>query len=134
VSFKQAEADLRTYFSDNWSSTPISWPNVEFKPPEPPAPFVKYNIQDAASSKLEVGRSGMSEYPGVLFFGINIPAGSGRNLIKKYQDDLRELFEYENIGIVSVREFQPATVGRSDDGIWWQENANFGFRFLERPN
>lgn len=134
MSFKQAETDLRTYFNDNWTATPISWPNVSFEPAEPPAPFIKYNIQDAASSKLEVGRSGMSEYPGVLFFGINIPAGNGRNLVKKYQDDLRELFEFENIGIVSVREFQPATVGRSDDGLWWQENANFVFRFLERPN
>lgn len=134
MSFEQATNDLRTYLNDNWTATPISWPNVEFEPPEPPDDFLKFNTQDASSTKLEVGKSGMSEYPGVLFLGINVPAGSGRRQAKKYQDDLRNLFEFENIGIVDVRNFQPTVVGKSEDGIWWQENANFGFRFLERPN
>jgi hypothetical protein len=134
MSFEQATKDLRTHFHDNWSKTPISWPNVEFEPPNPPDDFIKFNTQDGSSTKLEVGKSGMSSYPGVLFLGINVPAGSGRGQVKKYQDDIRDIFEFESIGIVNVREFQPSVIGKSEDGNWWQENANFGFEWLERPN
>ena len=133
MGFEQARTDLRTHFHNNWSQTPIQWPNASFDSPDPPAPFVKFNTQPGNSNKLEVGKSGMSNYPGVLFLGINVPTGSGDGQPAIFFDDLRTMFEFKTIGIVRVKEFQPTTVGQSDDGVWYQENANFGFEWRERP-
>lgn len=134
MSYEQATTDLRTHFYNNWTTTPISWPNAEFTPPDPPDDFVKFNTQPGSSTKLEVGKSGMSSYPGVLFLGVNVPSGDGRDGAMKHVDSLRTMFEYEQIGIVRVRENQVADVGTSEDGIWYQINANFGYEWLERPN
>jgi len=134
MGYETATGDLRTHFYNNWTATPIQWPNASFDAPDPPAPFVKFNTQPGSSSKLEVGKSGMNAYPGVLFLGVNVPSGSGKNTAAEFFDDLRAMFEFEQIGIVKVKEFQPSTVGTSDDGVWYQENANFGFRWQERPN
>jgi len=134
MGFEQARTDLRTHFYNNWTATPIQWPNAEFDPPDPPEAFVKFNTQPGNSTKIELGQNGASRYPGVLFLGVNVPAGSGDGLTAQYFDDLRTMFEFQDIGIVRVKEFQPTTVGLSDDGVWYQENANFGFEWNERPN
>jgi hypothetical protein len=134
MGYEQATTDLRTHFYNNWSATPISWPNASFSPPDPPDDFVKFNTQPGNSSKLEVGKSGLSEYPGVVFFGINVPAGQGRNGAMVHVDDLCDMYEFTNIGVVMVREAKVTNVGQSGDGVWYQVNCNFGYRWQERPN
>jgi hypothetical protein len=119
--------------NNNWTKTPISWPNFPFDATDV-SEFVKFNTQHGEAAKIEVGPSGMSRYPGVLFLGINIETGKGRGAALGYADDLADLFEREQIEGVKVLDAQPNAVGKSDDGSWYQFNMNFGFRWDERPN
>jgi len=131
MGYETATSDLRTHFYNNWNTTPIQWPNAEFTPPDPPDDFVKFNTQPGASTKIELGRNGISRYPGVLFLGINVPSGDGRNGAMKHVDSLRTMFEFTDVGIVSVKEARVTDVGQSDDGVWYQVNCNFGYEWDE---
>lgn len=133
MSYDQAVTDLRTHFVNNWTQTPISRPNHEYDPQDNtdangvPKDFVKFNTQHGEATKLEVGDSGITRYPGVLFLGINIRTGKGKGAIYGYMDDLSSMFEDTRIGVVNVHKPNPAGAEKSDDGNWLQQNLNFGF-------
>lgn len=133
MGYTKAYEDVTKYIDDNYSMTEISYPNTDnFEPPNPPEEFVKFNMVDGDSEKLEVGRWGLNRYAGVLYFRVNVPIGHGDRSWRKIADRLRELFEFQSVGSIKTREIEIGSKERDEDNSWLEVPVMFGFRFQEQ--
>lgn len=123
-------------FDDQWSATPISWPNVDFTPPDPPAPFVKFNPIPGEAVKKELGRNGIIRHPGVLTIGVNVPTGQGEHDARQHADSILAIFEENDYGSSPALVFKQGWItpnGRSSDGSWYEINAHIPYEWDESP-
>lgn len=127
MSYAAAKAELEGRLKANWSATPIDWPNTQFDPPNPPAPWLRSNINEGDASRLTIGASTNSyRHPGVytlqLFDALNVGDGP----LTALADQAAALFQsWYGVNVV-CRTATVRTIG--DDGKgWYQINVIIPF-------
>lgn len=136
MSYESTWETLVSEFDNQWAATPISWPNVPFTPPDPPADFVKFHPIPGQSTKKELGRSGIIRHPGVLTVGVNVPAGGGEHDARQHADSILSIFEESTFGSSPAIVFKQGWItpnGRSTDGSWYEVNTHIPFEWDESP-
>jgi len=79
MTFEAQHEALRTRFNTVWgATTPIAWPNIDFKPPNR-APWVKFRILDKDANQASFGtpNNNFFRYVGVVQMIVFTPLGEG---------------------------------------------------------
>ena len=93
-----AEAAIEDRLGDNWSTTPISWPGVDFTPPN--GPWIEPHVLWGEGVGETMGSGGVNTLPGVLVIRLFDRPGSGYGVIAGYVDTIRDLFDRVTVGAV----------------------------------
>jgi len=93
-----AEAAIEARLGDNWSTTPISWPGVDFTPPD--GPWIEMHVLWGEGVGETMGSGGVNTISGVLVIRLFDRPGSGYGVIAGYVDTLRDLFDRAVVGAV----------------------------------
>lgn len=134
MSFHQAVADIRARMAANWAATPIAYANEPFAPPEPPSPWVFFEVVEGASMLRGIGKPGerLYIYTGLIQAHVYVPAGSGETLARQYADAIGEIFRAKQFGSTVRTNVPNVDAGGpgSDDGLWWRVTAAIDFDFF----
>lgn len=116
---------IETRLNDNWNTTEIAWPNVDFKPATGTA-FISLNILDSEAYNAQLG-SGRQRYEGVILIRIFVPAGSDLLTARTYADSISTIFNNQSFSGV-VCGVGRREVGPIENG-WAQLNLITPFYF-----
>jgi hypothetical protein len=107
---------LEMYFSDNWSDTPIAWPNVSFTAPD--GAWVRFNVLPDNSEVGEI--KGAATRNGVCKVQIFIKPGGGNRKAAQLAGKVENLFHWQDIGGVYCGPAYTTNNGTQEDGAWYQ--------------
>lgn len=96
-----ADKIISEYLSDNWTKTPISWPNIEGRDfTAPGQPLLPMGTEDYIAVRTAGSGSRTITIPGTcirtsaqLFLAVMVKETTGQRKALAYVDDLIELFE-----------------------------------------
>lgn len=122
---------IKDYVSANWTNTTIAWENEDFSRPEPPAPFIIFEITGTYYQQETIGDGTQAnnrwDEEGVMFFHVLVPTGAGSMLARHYCKAIANLFR----GLLLLDdnlEFMRASIGEgapSDDaGMYWRTTVS----------
>jgi hypothetical protein len=113
----EIENAVRQYFSDNWATTDIAWPNREYAPTTG-VPWVAVSIFPGTSFEEEIGQSSdvAGHRTGVLIVGVFTPLSGGTLTASAYSDQVELLFRRKTLSGVFFGE--PYSSVNGSDGSW----------------
>lgn len=126
---------IRTYLGASWTTSPIAWENEYFDRPEPPAPWVLFEISGTLYAQESIGDSGQGsnrwDQEGVLFLHVMTPKGSGSHVARQQARQLADLFRGQHLLNDSL-EFMDATIGEGapgdESGVWFRVSVSVDWR------
>ncbi|MGO1121219.1 phage tail terminator-like protein [Rhodovibrionaceae bacterium A322] len=140
LTFDAALSAFRQHLTDQWSATPIAWPNRPFDPAFPgggfPAggPFLQWDLCSGDSRYLTLGPAGnrLRRQEGELVFYLLIPPGAGDVL--HLADDLVALVSGRNFAGLQCQAARIADQSGPDNqrSGWWQRQISLPFVFFDR--
>lgn len=107
---------LETYFANNWSDTPIAWPNVPFTAPD--GAWVRFNVLPDNSETGEIKGAGTRN--GVVKVQIFDKPGKGSRNALNLGGQVEQLFHQQDISGVYCGLAYTTDNGLNDDGNWYQ--------------
>lgn len=91
MGYESERASIEGRISDNWTVTPIKWPNVAFEPGTASA-YIEPWIVNGTSYQASLGRPAIWRHPGSLSINIRVRPQVGMGVAKTYADTLAILF------------------------------------------
>jgi hypothetical protein len=124
VSYTAQDQAIRTRFRSQWSGeTPISWPNEEFRPPNPPAPWVRLRVMDFDAEQADIaGALSTYRHTGDVVVEVFVPLGSGEFRAKELAQKVQDVFRGWQSGGMRFYTPRAVPVGKSEE-IWWKINV-----------
>ncbi len=138
MTFNDIRKIIETRFKNNWSTTPVEWPNMPFDHQAQvlagkKSPWVRLTIIDGDAENVALG--GMHQrYSGIVIIGIFVPEKTGTGTARGYADVIAAIFQnvsdqgvrfkvprYEDIGPTQNKS------GGNSGGGWFQGNLTVGF-------
>ena len=114
---------LEMYFGNNWSDTPIAWPNVNFTAPD--GAWVRFNVLPENSEVGEIKGAGTRH--GVCKVQIFINPGQGTRQAAELAGKVEQLFHWQDIGGVYCGPAYTTNNGTQEDGAWYQMTTTVPF-------
>lgn len=114
-SFADERAAIEKRMKDNWTTTPIVFDNVGFRPTD--SAYVAIFIQNASAQQIEIkGTTPLHRYSGIIAIQIFTDANSGSNTARTYADTIAAIFRnqsfsYGNSGTIFCRSPNVQRVG-----------------------
>jgi hypothetical protein len=129
MSFLAQHNEIRARLESIWgNTTPVSWPNKTFVPPNPQVPWIALSIKDGDSGQIGMGAlPATTRYAGVIWIQVFVSLDDGDPVILGLADQAKAVFH--NWCGVSVRCWQGKihTVGNDGNG-WYQINVSIPFQ------
>jgi len=98
---------------DNWSTTPVAYPGVDFQPPtQAPHEWVRVTPIWGDADMSSMTTSGTNRIDGFLDIDLFGKQGTGYGTLRGYADTWRDLFDRVDVGTV---QFQAASAPRIID-------------------
>jgi hypothetical protein len=118
-------------FAAEWNGRiPVAWPNVVFSPPNPPAPWCRFTVLNAAASAMTIGSPGRNRvvHPGRAIIQFFAPRGSGEMAARQRADEAAEIFL--KLALPGYRFFIPSIspAGPPMADVWHQVNMDCPFQ------
>lgn len=123
MSYSATVGAIEDYLSARWTGTPLIGDGERFERPDPPAPFVMFEVEADPARVVSYGgeSGGHQQADARLLFTVFAPVdGGGRGLARELGDRLAELFPVG--GVVQGTRFRLPGFGRvlpADDGPGW---------------
>jgi len=90
-SFADERAAIEKRLKDNWTTTPVVFDNVGFRPTD--SAYVAIFIQNASATQIELtGATPRHRYTGLISIQIFTDANSGSNTARTYADTIAAIF------------------------------------------
>lgn len=90
-SFADERAAIEKRLKDNWSTTPIAFDNVGFRPTD--SEYVAIFIQNATATQIELtGATPNHRYTGLISIQIFVDANTGSQTARSYADTIAAIF------------------------------------------
>lgn len=90
-SFADERAAIEKRMKDNWTTTPVVFDNVGFRPTD--SAYVAIFIQNASATQIELtGATPRHRYTGLISIQIFTDANSGSNTARTYADSIAAIF------------------------------------------
>jgi|SRR6185369_2609672 len=127
MSYLSQHNEIRKRLYDAWgSTTPIAWPNKEFTPPNPQAPWIRLSINDGEANQINLGSTPSTiRYFGIIYFQVFVVQDKGDTQALTLADQLISYF-HNWCGVnVRCRAAKVKIVGNSDG--WFQVNVSVPF-------
>lgn len=114
MSFAAAKIAIETYINSNYSSTPISWDNVDFSLPSTEGEFIRVTLLPAEKPREIFGSTTPYNDTYLLNIGIFSRSGSGAGDAYEIADTLSALLTEKTISGYTTEVAQVQQIG--DDG------------------
>lgn len=114
---------LELYFSNNWSDTPIAWPNVNFTAPD--GAWVRFNVLPDNSETEEI--KGVGTRNGVVKVQIFDKPNKGNRNALSLGGKVEQMFHQKDISGVYCELAYTTDNGLNDDGNWYQVTTTVPF-------
>jgi len=132
---------IKSYVTANWSACPIAWENEDFTRPEPPGPWILFEITGTYYQQESIGDSPQGrnrwDEAGVMFFHVFVPKGTGSTLARQYAKALANTFRGALLLSDSL-EFLVASIGEGavadDMAVYWRVSVSIEWRRIDVPN
>lgn len=138
---------IKTYLGDgsplstaasNWVLAPVVYPNDNFELPNPPSPFVVFEISGDLYSQQSIGAFPQStnrwDEAGRIWLHVMTPRASGNSAPRGGAKQLAKLFRGLTL-LGGQLEFLDAAIGEgapgTDDGNWFRISVNVRWRRIE---
>lgn len=130
------EARGRIYqdFVTAWGATsPFTFDNEEFDPPNPPAAWVRLTVRHNTSQQESLGPAGRRKYErgGSVFVQCFTPLDSGVSAADNLATVVRSTFEGKTLTPENVRFTEVIVREIGPDGEWYQMNVEAVFTYTE---
>lgn len=117
---------IETHLSTNFTTYPIKYENISFKPPTN-SPWIACHIKRSRLPTPEVNQ-GSYEVLGILMIQIFTPLHSGMVTSNAIADTLASLYNDKTISNIWFRDADIIDVGESD--TWYQVHLSIPFTYL----
>lgn len=129
---------IKTYVTANWTTCPIAWENEDFVRPEPPGPWILFDITGTYYQQESIGDSPQAhnrwDEEGVMFFHVFVPKGTGSALARQYAKAVANLFR-GTLLLSDSLEFMMASIGESasadDMSVYWRISMSIEWRRID---
>jgi hypothetical protein len=135
---------VRAYLIEHWIETPINFengdrhPEYQEFPPNPPAPFVQFEITGTFYGQQSIGADEQADNrwdeEGVIWMHILVPVGTGGSEARRLAKRAANLFRGTTL-LDGDLEFMDASIGMGapadDDGNWWRVSVSIDWRRME---
>lgn len=129
MSYQTQQEELRTRFYDAWAARiPVDYPNLEFTPPTPPAPWCRFRVIGGDSEQTTIGAATNNfRNAGIIAVQVFVPINTGDDLAYQHADAAGDIFENWCGTNITCRAKQVKEVG--PDGLgYFQVNVFIPFR------
>lgn len=120
---EEIRSSIMTELNDNWTKTPISWPNREFS--SSGTAFIEPTILMGDSFELEKGDNGVGLRTGVFMINVYALPGSGNGVPLGYAGSLETIFRRKNVDEIFFEE--PSTYEIGQNGNYYQVAVSIPF-------
>jgi len=125
---------IKNYLIGAWSNCPIAWENEDFVRPEPPGPWILFEITGTMYAQQSIGDSPQSanrwDEEGVMWLHVFVPKGTGSVLARNYAKGLADLFR--GAWLINSLEFLAAAIGEGapadDMAVYWRVSVSIEWR------
>ena len=129
---------IKSYVTANWSACPIAWENEDFTRPEPPGPWILFEITGTYYQQESIGDSPQGanrwDEEGVMFFHVFVAKGTGSTLARQYAKALADLFRGLHL-LSDNLEFMTASIGEGavadDMAVYWRVSVSIEWRLID---
>lgn len=121
MTLEDALKAIETYFNDNWTDTPIAWPNVPFTAPD--GSWVRFNVLPDNTDTQEVGENGVGIRRGTVKVQVFTKPNIGSRTGAKLADAAEGLFHLQDIDGVYFQSAYTTNNGLNDAGTWFQHTV-----------
>jgi hypothetical protein len=132
MSFAVATAAIRARMAANWATTTIAWQNDPFDKPEPPAPWVYFEVLSGGAEIESLAATGahLYTYDGIIRAHVFAPRWSGAALAEQYADSIGNIFRAATFSGVQCYAPSPGGAGPGDDdGVYWRVTVMIPFEY-----
>lgn len=110
---------------------PIAYPNVPFKRPNPPGPWLRVDVTSNTLAPIELGARVWQE-DGTAYVDVFVPAGSGSSTARTIAKDVANVFR--GLGPEDVV-YLGGSIGQGTiaevDGMWWCLTVTIDWRYQD---
>jgi len=117
---------LRARFESQWANTtPIAWPNVDFKPTDE-SPWVRFSIVSTDVRQASFGAAtNFYRHPGVIIVQVFTPILQGDKEALQLADQVASIFRNWSDAANRIRFLSPPSVKAiGEDKPWYQVNVS----------
>ena len=101
---QSAQAAVWALFDAGWKAVeptvPVAYPNTQFTPPDPPAPWLYADLTWGSGFPLSIGTNGRNQIVGILGVRINAPKDQGSARLMDLGDKVRNILNRKLVGEV----------------------------------
>lgn len=128
MGYESAHNAIRSRLSTNWSATTISYPNVEFRPPQGDVSWIRLTIQDGDSFQASMGAAAnIYRHPGAIIVNIFTPLNQGDKLALQYADSISAIFRSWQDNGSGIRCGAPQVRQLGPDDKWYHVTVSVPF-------
>lgn len=127
MSYLAQDNEIQTKFRTSWgTTTPISWPNVDFTPPD--GSWCRFSVNDGESGQIGLGSLPATiRYSGTIYIQIFTKQNIGTSAALTLADQAKLIFNNWCGTTVACYAARVKKVGNTTDG-WYQVNVSIPFR------
>lgn len=126
MTFQAQQIAIEQRLRDNWSTTPVEYPNSEFEPTNDD-PFVRLSVINGPANQVDWGKSTNTfRHFGVIVCQIFVPINVGSGLAYSYADSLAAIWRTARFGGITC--LAPSITEVGETGSWFQLNVSVDFR------
>lgn len=125
---------VRARIVDQWTATPIAWPNEPVSLPVDGADgfdgcWIALEFDGRLFGQVSIGAPGENRWDedGTILAHVMAPAGSGERTMRGHAGDFADLFRGDEIGTIEFQDCEIGPGGASDDGCWWRITVRIEF-------
>jgi len=128
MSYDAASSEIRARLKAQWAArTPISWPNISFKPPNPAAPWMRFTIKEGEAQRVSIGSSTNDyRHPGIITLQLFDALGGGDGPLTRLADQAAGYFQSWAGANVVCQTATVNTIGDDGEG-WYQINVTIPY-------
>lgn len=123
-SYSAEQLAILNRLGDNWTRTPIRWPNIASAPTEESHVEPVVNRAEAFNASVSAA-SKLVRHPGLLTLNIRVPLGGGDVVALDYADELAALFR--NVTVDSITFRAPTVRDLGPEGAWYRVQVDCPF-------
>ena len=109
-------AAIEQRLSDNWPYTQIAWPGVDFDPSATNDWWLRVTPRFGDSSMESMTTGGYNLIVGILYLDLFDKTGNGYGILRERADELRDLFDRQDVGAASFRAASGPEMIRNERG------------------